>query len=297
VYDPQKEDTGRANLDTEEGVKGNYSPDIHAIQIAGKSGTYEQVRGTVIHEFCHMACDLVWQNERNPYCSDAPEAKRFTEICVTIKEEYDDTRTRKALDPLVQGVFNSRYDEKKYARELIVRVPQIIASVGMQHIEILCRESPGFHQLFNYYREVVLPRFSEFVAKSNPSQRPLLRQEEMEWDSFVLRKKGTRYQNNVDAAIKIQAIWRGTITRQTYQRIQFLEAYINRLNALFDNLGALESKKVIEGELRPQALKIKDDFCSSTRGLLFAFRNSETMVSKVKLANRDVSVLVNKFNI
>ncbi len=166
VYDPKKHDTSRANVETEEGTIGNYSPDKQSIQIAGKSGNYEHVRGTVIHEFCHMACELVWSNERNPFNSKSKEEKQFLEIVAALKNEYDDSKTRRNLDVIVQKVFNTGYLENKYARELIVRVPQIIATHGLGYAKKLCQQSVGFSQLMQYYEKNVLPSFLEFIECS-----------------------------------------------------------------------------------------------------------------------------------
>lgn len=280
LFDPKKSDTKRANIDTEEGTRGNYCPDSHSIQIAGKTGSYEEVRGTVIHELSHMACELVWSNNRNPYGVATQAERKFKDISATIYEEYQRTKTREKLDSIVIAVF-TEYGAERFDRELIVRIPQIIATYGMQYAQILCTKSLGFNQLFKYYQEEVLPAFGKYIQSVDPSHKSIAsNKDEKEWYSFARHDSRTVDPDKAELATRIQAAWRGTMVRNTYHRIQFVESSAE----ILDNfLGSFEqdpnSGTKFTTEISPEVSRIKADLLSKDR-FLFAYRDSRKLAEK-----------------
>jgi len=240
IYDAEACDTQRANMLSEEGTRGSFSRDKHIIRIAGRpTETFEAVRGTVIHEMCHAVCYLIWQNECDPFLKNSAEEAQFSAIYQLISDEYQDTKTRAKLDTLIQEVF--LYDSDRHKRELIVRIPQIIATYGIEYAILLKERSKGFEKLFDYYEQVVLSKLKQYIevkvqqriGLSNPGFANMNFQD-------ICRKMISNPispPSPEEAALKIQKFYRLCLSRRTFIYLNTAKNCCDHLINLLHQLG------------------------------------------------------------
>jgi hypothetical protein len=157
VIDMDNDSADVHDITIPEGSKGNYHPETQSITLGGKR-QYKELRGTIIHELCHMVCDIVWNNERNPYFKDSIEQEKFNKICDKICEHV---KKGNKIHYLIDSVFD--YPPNKYQRELIVRVPQIIAAEEQLGLDFLKKQVP---ELFKFFDEIFLSSCQDYLIPS-----------------------------------------------------------------------------------------------------------------------------------
>ncbi len=87
---------------------------------------------------------VVYDNDCNPYIDDNAEYQ-------SLKANLSDRRG--ALHDILKRVF-TKYDTKDHDSELIMRVPHLIAQLGIRGEEILASQAPD---LLSFYQKVVIP--------------------------------------------------------------------------------------------------------------------------------------------
>lgn len=111
--------------------------------------TENEAFGTLAHELCHYAINLVYENRAKPYLSNDKEAKgEFSRICKNCKENSH-------KEEIIRQVFES-YSKRMQHAELIVRVPHLMAMYH-DNPEMLKELRENFGELFEYYEKRVVP--------------------------------------------------------------------------------------------------------------------------------------------
>ncbi|XP_064455431.1 uncharacterized protein LOC135366588 isoform X2 [Ornithodoros turicata] len=130
----------------------------------------DELLGTMAHEFCHTALDMVYENDGKPYMiGDAERRNYYKSILNEIESRID------KVHEIIARAFHQT-DVKE--QELIVRVPHMLALMcfGMHdtleaHMpsgEALLQEQvPRLLKLFN---ETIVPDMKEFVRNNRPDK-------------------------------------------------------------------------------------------------------------------------------
>ncbi|KAK9746275.1 hypothetical protein QE152_g6310 [Popillia japonica] len=118
----------------------------------GAKHDFGAVLGTLAHEFTHLAVQIVYDNECNPYgIEDAQTKSDFAEI-------IEECRLKPEGDPIVKRVFTAYKNPEDWASELIVRVPHLLAYYYDERDDaILSGLEEDFRGLFEFFRVKILP--------------------------------------------------------------------------------------------------------------------------------------------
>ncbi len=117
----------------------------------------EQMRGTLIHELCHLAMQLIYKNKCNPYPS-ADDTKSSGKSYMSNESAFqliisNINSNKITLHEIINHAF-TQYKSTEHAAELIVRVPHLIVQLEEEGLEILNKQTP---KLLSYYNDVILP--------------------------------------------------------------------------------------------------------------------------------------------
>ncbi|KAG5670187.1 hypothetical protein PVAND_000467 [Polypedilum vanderplanki] len=144
------------------GTKGAFYLSRH-IYIAAKRllDNVEKFKayGTIVHELCHFAMDLVYDNNCSPYESfDLQRKFQFFFIAC-------DCHNLPKIEPIIDSVF-SCYSGDQQNAELIVRVPQMVVMYqnDPERLQIL---RAAFHKLFEYYENHVMDDIERKIPNIN----------------------------------------------------------------------------------------------------------------------------------
>ncbi|XP_064455423.1 uncharacterized protein LOC135366588 isoform X1 [Ornithodoros turicata] len=129
----------------------------------------DELLGTMAHEFCHAALDMVYRNGGKPYRKD--DAGRRDHYKRILKEICSE---RNKLHDIIAGAFNSKSLIKQ---ELVVRVPHMLAMRFPNHDtreahmasgeELLRKQVP---ELFEFFKDDVIRDMEEFISKNRPEK-------------------------------------------------------------------------------------------------------------------------------
>ncbi|XP_064464476.1 uncharacterized protein LOC135375769 isoform X1 [Ornithodoros turicata] len=124
----------------------------------GGIGTEAEVRGTFIHESCHMALHLVYKNDGKPYLREDTEVElRYRAILDDIKRRKND------VDLLIRLALNTSEEQ-----EAIVRIPHILTQYGSDHgNRVLEKEVP---ELRKFFEDSVIPDMQKYIHNGIPSK-------------------------------------------------------------------------------------------------------------------------------
>lgn len=149
VFDFDRKDISKIDFPSQPEFGSCYHHLGH-LYIAGNRSD-EAVMGTLIHELCHYAMEIVFDNQCKPFAaSDSNNKKHFDDIV----ENY---RHQEHAELIMRRVF-LHYEENSFAKELIVRVPELlVAYQGDKLKEIKTR----YEELFSFYMENVLPKIRQ----------------------------------------------------------------------------------------------------------------------------------------
>ncbi|GAB6022974.1 hypothetical protein CHUAL_007070 [Chamberlinius hualienensis] len=122
-----------------------------------------QVLGTVIHELTHLAMQMVYNNDCNPFAATdragGNEQKlKIDQISLAVNEKLKNEPNN--MDKIWKGAFLD--GEHCWSKELIARVPQMLA-MYVDGDDILNNETES---LFNFYKTDVIPKCKEFIDDS-----------------------------------------------------------------------------------------------------------------------------------
>ncbi|XP_064465107.1 uncharacterized protein LOC135376523 isoform X1 [Ornithodoros turicata] len=123
----------------------------------GGGATEAEVRGTFIHESCHLALHLVYKNDGKPYFREDTEMKRrYRAILDDIKRREND------VDLLIRLALM-----KNEEQEAIVRIPHILTQYGSDHGNtVLEKEVP---ELRKFFEDTVIPDMQKYIQNGIPS--------------------------------------------------------------------------------------------------------------------------------
>ncbi|XP_046399142.1 uncharacterized protein LOC124165699 isoform X2 [Ischnura elegans] len=171
AFDFDSKDLKRMLPSCPDGVAGLTDLIRNRIYIQGvESGSYclSDLLGTLAHELTHQACKVVFQNFGLPYRKgDEPHQKEYQKILHMLT-------TESALSKCPEIIKRIKHYEKSlWEPELIVRVPEIIASCkceaeGNDGVSILNETAP---ELLKYFADYVMPEFSKYVNDMYTSNR------------------------------------------------------------------------------------------------------------------------------
>ncbi|MBX9586576.1 MAG: ankyrin repeat domain-containing protein [Gammaproteobacteria bacterium] len=129
--------------------------------IVGAKKEQREFFGTTIHEFTHLACQIIWGNVCLPYLKTSiVESKAYNSIFEKIKARYNNAED---FDIVIRRVFLVDDDEENQKAELIVRVPHILARDGQDAgMKLLQQQVP---ELLVFYQDVVLVACRDFIQR------------------------------------------------------------------------------------------------------------------------------------
>ncbi|XP_064464383.1 uncharacterized protein LOC135375642 [Ornithodoros turicata] len=179
----------------------------------GASTTEAETCGTLIHELCHMALRLVYNNDCKPYfCEDTEGEQQYGAILNDIKGR------KHGLDDLIQLALSD--DEEQ---ELIVRIPHILAQYGCDdRNRVLEREVP---ELRKFFEEHVIPDMREYIQNGIPS----VEAEQIERENEKLNKACETGKLNVQFEKPIsRSLWeKGSLHIVTGPELRLLEIMVH----------------------------------------------------------------------
>lgn len=122
----------------------------------GAKRPIEEICGTLIHELCHFAMQLIYDNQCNPFplaTTNKLSGKSFSAKASAFQPiTYKANERQENMHEIIKRAF-TEYDPKDHDAELIVRVPHLIAQFGGKGLEILKQQVP---ELLDYYENVAL---------------------------------------------------------------------------------------------------------------------------------------------
>ena len=153
IIDPDKSCTTTATLGDSSNSCGVYYHD-NAIYLGGKRHADEDisrylVRGTLIHEITHFVADEVFKNKSIPYAKDDLASKKWFD-CIVDRIYHEFKRDPKRVPEIMACVFSGSYNKDLWQKELIVRIPQLIATGKLKAVKEFCPD------LLQYYNEKFL---------------------------------------------------------------------------------------------------------------------------------------------
>lgn len=123
------------------------------IYIGAKDKSNEQIAATLVHELSHYALHITFNNACNPYYArDAENETRMTDITKKIHE------IKECDEEVITSAF--KYDKVLWARELIVRVPELI-TLGKRDFFA----DGEFKKLFDFFNGEVLSVIQRIIAE------------------------------------------------------------------------------------------------------------------------------------
>ncbi|XP_064463236.1 uncharacterized protein LOC135374144 [Ornithodoros turicata] len=122
----------------------------------GGRATEAEVRGTFIHDSCHLALHLVYKNDGKPYFREDTEMeRRYRAILDDIKRRKDD------VDVLIRLALM-----KNEEQEAIVLIPYILTQCGSDHgNRVLEKEVP---ELGKFFEDTVIPDMHKYIQNGIP---------------------------------------------------------------------------------------------------------------------------------
>ncbi len=153
IIDPEQSCTATVTLGDSSNACGVYYHD-NSIYLGGKRHADEEmnrdlVRGTLIHEITHFVADEVFKNNSIPYAKDDLESKKWFN-CIVERIYHEFKREPKSMPEIIACVFSGSYTKEVWEKELIVRIPQLIAMGELRVVRKFCPD------LLQYYNEKFL---------------------------------------------------------------------------------------------------------------------------------------------
>jgi hypothetical protein len=154
IFDFNRDHTQMLAYDTDKTKRGEV--DLRGMTIIAGVKELRSVKfedkmkavGTLGHELCHAAMQIIYRNGANPYArGDVENMAKFEEIFkICRKENFKEN--------IIVRVF--QYKSSSFHKELIVRVPHMLAHYHKQD-EKLLKLKEEFGQLFNYFNTISMP--------------------------------------------------------------------------------------------------------------------------------------------
>jgi ankyrin repeat protein len=114
-----------------------------------------ELLGTLAHELTHLAMQVCYDNECNPYEESDERTKSYFDEIVSHYSK------KKGMDSIIERVFTV-YGESSRPSELIVRVPHLLARYsGEQDKQLLTQQAPELFHFYEQHTQEDLKRFIE----------------------------------------------------------------------------------------------------------------------------------------
>lgn len=142
------------------------------------------IKGIIVHEFCHYALNLVFQNNLKPYCGNHQKiAELFDQIVKHVRSligqasHFTNPAISDGCNGIIFGVFNN-YPPERFHQELIVTVPQ--NKVQFYDDSNSLQNLTGIYEfLFKFYELFVTPSLQSFNIKRYDHVRKFNRSREI----------------------------------------------------------------------------------------------------------------------
>ncbi|XP_064463174.1 uncharacterized protein LOC135374100 [Ornithodoros turicata] len=172
------------------GVRGLAHYENQRIYIGG-GATEAEVRGTFIHESCHLALHLVYKNDGKPYFREDTEMKRrYRAILDDIKRREND------VDLLIRQAFIENEEQ-----EAIVRIPHKLTQYGNDRgNRVLEKEVP---ELRKFFEDTVIPDMQKYIQNGIPSidARMIERENARLNKAFNIDKLNVNFENELKNSV------------------------------------------------------------------------------------------------
>lgn len=169
TFDFSRKSVDRLSPAKHSAVYGVSYPEYAEIEVGAVGlveDSFRDFEGTLIHEICHIAMEILYNNEANPFHKD--DSSRHNEYHSIVKEcenivARNDEETNKRWSA-IKRVFSSEFELDWKLKELIVRVPQIYAENrnNLQNLQY-CYDT--FRLLFEFYEDYVLADIKDKITK------------------------------------------------------------------------------------------------------------------------------------
>lgn len=210
----------------------------------GAGGSEVETKKTIVHELCHYAMEVVYENDFKPYYKfnqeKEAEFKNILKDVQKIKFHAGDD---------VKKVFT--YDESEFEKELIVTVPVMVFQ-SKDDINQLNGYQAPYKLLFDYYKKV-----SQALKKFDPERRKDLK--ELNKDFGVLKKCWLKFENHTFEVQETQVLTT-KIPKMTLSSVyqQLFEKYGTLVEKLFL---FIDVKVILEDpEIAKKCLKIIETY-------------------------------------
>jgi len=260
VFDYSCEHTQRVAVNTGVSTRGLCDPNTNIIYIGAKIGPkrlYNDLLGTIIHEFTHQACQFIWKNNCQPFSVDDVEQK------VQIKILLNNIETNRNNHDVIERVFSCYQEEKEEkkdatrAAEIIVRIPQLFALYYFdEKYEYSAIEAeitkPWIKELHDYFKGFFLQGVTKHILEkelSGPFEPSKIFQHclSMMYVNQVIQITDVVLENEIIqdsnkeilAAIIIQKQYRSKMSKELKINIK------NIVKEEIDLLGFIDSKKFV----------------------------------------------------
>ncbi|MBL6785665.1 MAG: hypothetical protein ISQ32_05110, partial [Rickettsiales bacterium] len=130
--------------------------------IVGASSHGHSVLSILMHEICHVVCDITFENKCLPYKANDTKSKSTFD---TIFQYFKDNYQYDTVPLTIKNIFNdyTEFGETVQKAELIVRVPELITRHGLVEAKFKLAQIPNAmgDKLFEFYKNNFLGQVSE----------------------------------------------------------------------------------------------------------------------------------------
>lgn len=145
-----------------------------AFAASGKKGiSLSSTLGTILHESTHFVMNEVFKNNSHPFFKDDLEAKKEWEAIIDdIASRYqgfsqDDVNSKKAYRA-IESVFTN-YKPSQYSVELAVKIPEIIAELGVETSKRWL--GSNVLNLVKFYKQRINPQLRQYLKSHNAYEK------------------------------------------------------------------------------------------------------------------------------
>ncbi len=257
IFDQNNNHVKRIAIDTSDSTKGQCDYTNGVICIGGKIDTkrpYNELLGTIIHEFTHQLCQHVWKNHCKPFEGKGPATEKSSE-----EEDFIDKilnvieKNHKSMHEILYLVFG--YKKYEWTAEIIVRIPHIMAIYYFGEVGDFGRNSQktiekieaeilkdGVELLHNYFIDIFIPRINKYILDreiySSTNSARLLKHAILEHNPNQIIHVIQGYNNQNEetlAAVKIQKIYRSKMAKELKLNMKIIAKEEFLLMSLLDS--------------------------------------------------------------
>ncbi|GJQ75351.1 hypothetical protein Trydic_g23530 [Trypoxylus dichotomus] len=148
------------DLDPTQNASTSGSCDYKAGRLYVGAKSRDFVLGTLAHELTHLAMQIIYNNDCNPYnVGDISSKMEFEKI-------VEDYRRKSGLNPIISRVFTAYGNPDDWPSELIVRVPHLLGHYYEDPL-ILAKLREEASELFDFYERNTQKDVLRFIEMPN----------------------------------------------------------------------------------------------------------------------------------